>query len=69
MIQLTSQINGLESRLKFSRRDKEVTVSNPSTLLNISYVVCFVFAIHVRVCVHTEASLYTVAFMAAGLYI
>ena len=27
-MQLTSQINGLESRLKFSRRDKEVTVSN-----------------------------------------
>ena len=27
LIQLTSQINGLESRLKFSRRDKEVTVS------------------------------------------
>ena len=27
---MTSQINGLESRLKFSRRDKEVTVSTCS---------------------------------------
>ena len=28
---MTSQISGLENRLKFSRRDKEVTVSECAT--------------------------------------